>query len=106
VLILNRLPEGWSVPEGWRARPRPLAERPDDGVRYLCVGQYDRGSESSHLWWETRYGRSFAYLDSAPPASGERQDRVYLRAVTYELADGHTQHRLVRFEHARPEDAP
>lgn len=116
VLVLNQLPDGQAAPEGLSPRSRPLAEPPEE-VSYLCVGQHDeRGPEGSPVWWETRYGRSFAYLRSAPPESKptdeqrpdhpDRRGRVSLRAVVYELDDGRTQHRLVRFEHAPPEDAP
>lgn len=109
VLILNRLPEGWTLPATMRPERQALAEAPDENQRYLCVGQYDeRAPEGTHRWWETRYGRCFEYLGSAPPACSdgkgglrtERRGRVYLRAVGYELADGRTQHRLLGFEHA------
>ncbi len=104
VLILNQLPAGWDLPSGWERNSQPLAEQPGE-VRYLCVGQYDTaGPEGSHLWWETQYGRTFAYLDSAPAKSDERGGRVYLCVLTYELASGSTQHRLVRFDHARAKD--
>ncbi|WP_437600245.1 hypothetical protein WMF28_01625 [Sorangium sp. So ce590] len=114
VLILSRLPEGWTLPATMKSEPQPLAEAPDENQRYLCVGQYDdeRAPEGTHRWWETRYGRCFEYLGSAPPAGGEkkaevrpeRRGRVYLRAVGYELADGRTQHRLLGFEHAGMEE--
>ena len=102
VLILNGLPPGWVAPEGWERR-EPLAEAPAE-VGYVCVGEYDREApEGVHRWWETRYGRCFEYLDSAPPASGRRGGRVVLRAFVYELEDGRTQHRLMGFQHATAE---
>ncbi|WP_437743780.1 hypothetical protein WMF39_01515 [Sorangium sp. So ce1504] len=113
VLILNRLPEGWTLPATMKPEPQPLAEAPDEDQRYLCVGQYDEHApEGAHRWWESRYGRCFEYLDSAPPSGVDKKvevrpelrGRVYLRVVGYELADGRTQHRLLGFEHAGPEE--
>lgn len=113
VLILSRLPEGWTLPATMKPAPQPLIEAPDEEQRYLCVGQYDEHAPPGiHRWWESRYGRCFEYLGSAPPSGRgekvevrpERRGRVYLRAVGYELADGRTQHRLLGFEHADPEE--
>ena len=113
VLILNCLPAGWAIPHGWNSHSHELIESPQT-VRYLCVGQYDRnGKPGDYQWWEARYGRAFRYLDSPPPATAEapededQQHRVWLVAEVYEFADGRTQHRLMRFEHAQAkEEAP
>ena len=105
VLILNGLPTGWSAPEGWECH-RALSEVPRP-VRYLCVGEYD---QASGQWWEARYGQAFRYLDSMPPTQSANrdgqalQDRVQLVAMVYELADGRSQHRLVRFEPAQAKE--
>ncbi|MCG8424907.1 MAG: hypothetical protein MJE77_44040 [Proteobacteria bacterium] len=106
LLVLNKLPGGADLPGELTYRPRQLAA-PRSQVRYLCIGEYDntRSPAGSPLWWETRYGRAFAYLDSPPPASDLPGGRVYLCAFTYEFIDGHTQHRLLRFEHAGSEDS-
>jgi hypothetical protein len=113
VLIVDQLPEGWQAPEGWE-QIHPLAEPPVE-TRYLCIGHYDdRSAEGVHLWWESRYGRAFEYLGSAPPAArapkkhgrgyADGHGRVYLCAKLYELEDGRTQHRLMRFEHGGLEE--
>ncbi len=110
VLILNRLPDGWEAPHGW-ARSHLLACTPVK-VPYLCVGHYDEGADQGvHEWWEARYSRPFCYLDSAPPAQSgsddgyaDRHGRVHLVTMVYELDDGRSQHRLVRFEHVPAKD--
>lgn len=114
VLVLNCLPEGWNAPQALTLNRHHLAEPPDEkGRKYLCVGQFDeRSAPDRPVWWETRYGRSFEYLNSPPPTvTGEGggrdqrgRGRVYLRAVIYVLANGGVQHRLVHFEHASPGD--
>ncbi len=108
ILILNQLPEGWVAPESVKPRSERLATGEEE-VSYLCVGRYDTDSpEGIHEWWESRYGRTFSYLNSAPPGSAgsrghlraEGVGRIYLRSVVYEFEDGRIQHRLMRFEHA------
>ncbi len=108
VLILGRLPDGWLAPNGWE-HSHDLAHA-SEPVSFLCVGQYDgAAAKGVHQWWEPRYGRAFQYLDSAPPAqsvdkaakTADPQGRVHLVTMRYELADGRTHHRLMRFEFAK-----
>jgi hypothetical protein len=112
VLILNRLPKDWAAPESLKPHLERLAEEPQE-TRYLCVGRpAQRDSEGGYIWWEPRYGRTFLYLDSVSQVPGAkespvhpgRRGRVYLRALTYELEDGRSQHRLLRFELAESEE--
>jgi len=103
VLILNRLPEGWTKPEHLRACPESLAAREEE-IRYLCVGQHDVAEDGSHIWWETRYGCSFAYLDPPLLGPGESLERIYLCTVSYELQNDRRQHRLVRFDYTREKE--